>query len=447
MEEQTLAAGLSLAVGEWCLLSGTEREQYAVDGRRPSLICWPASVQEVSAALALAEREGAAVIPWGSGSKIGLGGTPRAADIVLCTRRLNRVLEHTPADLTVTVEAGIGLAELQHILAAQGQFLALDPPFHERATIGGILATNASGPRRLRYGTARDLVLGVKVVHADGQATKAGGKVVKNVAGYDLSRLYIGSLGTLGVIVEASFRLHPLPERQVTLWAPFASPAAAMGAASLLLRSPLGPSALEMLSPGASAQVGAGAIEPPGCVLLIAFEGFQRAVARQLSDGERLVRAAGAIAASAWEGEEERALWAKVREYPALAAAGPSAALCKVAVPVSRLAALFSQAAQEAQEHRLKAEMVAHAGSGVVYLSLQNIREQGLEAAAGAIARLRSLARGWGGSLVVEGGPPELKESVGVWGEPGPAFRLMRALKERFDPHGTLNPGRFVGGI
>lgn len=446
-DQQALAAHLSLAVGEWRFLADAEQAEYAIDGQQPFIVCFPASIDEVSAALALAERERVAVIPWGSGSKIGLGSIPKAADMVLCTRRLNRVLEHTPADLTVTVQAGIGLAELQHVLAAESQFLALDPPFGERATVGGILAANASGPRRLRYGTARDLLLGIKVVHADGQATKAGGKVVKNVAGYDLSKLYIGSLGTLGVILEASFRLHPLPERQATLWASFASPAPAMGTANQLLRSSLGPSALELLSPGACAQVGAGAIEPPGCVLLVGFEGFRRAVARQLSDGERLLREAGATGATAWEGAEERALWAKVREYPTLAAAGASAALCKVAVPVSRLAALFSQAAQEAQDYRLKGAMVAHAGSGVVYLSLPNTGECGLEGTASAIARLRSLAQGWGGSLVVECGPPELKESVGVWGEPGPAFHLMRALKDRFDPHGTLNPGRFVGGI
>ena len=198
---------------------------YAVDGVIPTVVVSPGTVEEVSAVLAACSKADAAVVPWGGGAHMGLGGVPKKVDVVLALGRMNQVIDHEPGDMTSTVQAGMTLSHFQSHLGRHGQFLSLDPPGGSRATIGGILAANASGPRRLRYGTARDLLIGLRVVHADGTVTKGGAKVVKNVTGYDMNKLYVGSLGTLGVIVEATFRLYPIPPVERTWVASF--PAAA----------------------------------------------------------------------------------------------------------------------------------------------------------------------------------------------------------------------------
>ena len=217
-----LEDALSAADVEWRALAPDD-DAFLVDGVRPGYVCTPASVDELSAAVRAASQAGATVIPWGGGTRMSLGFPPRAADLVVQTERLSEIVEYEPADLTVTVQAGMRLADLQARLRAEGQMLALDPAAADRATIGGLIAANASGPLRLLYGTARDLVIGTRVVNADGVISKAGGRVVKNVAGYDLNKLYVGSLGTVGVIVELSFKLHPLPQAQGMLLASFAS--------------------------------------------------------------------------------------------------------------------------------------------------------------------------------------------------------------------------------
>src|SRR5262249_19957438 len=225
------------------------------------------------------------VIPRGGGTRMTLGFPPRAADLVVQTEKLHEVVEYEPADLTVTVQAGMRLSELQERLRAEGQMLALDPAAADRATIGGLIAANASGPLRFMYGTARDLVIGTRVVNADGIVSKAGGRVVKNVAGYDLNKLYVGSLGTVGVIAELSFKLHPLPQAQGALLATFSSADDAASAVSALVRSPLGLAAIELLDAGAADGLPGGvSLDGDDVVLIVAATGFERAVVRQLGD-------------------------------------------------------------------------------------------------------------------------------------------------------------------
>ena len=216
VETSALLDSLSSYLPKNRLLRGERVQQYEVDGLRPAAVALPESIDEVSAVLAASGRQRAAVVPWGGGTAMALGNLPRAHDVSLVTRLLNRVVEYEPADLTLTVQAGITMAALAEELRRHGQFLPLDAP--DDATLGGVLATGAFGPRRHAYGPVRDWVLGVRVVHADGRVTKAGGRVVKNVAGYDMTKLYLGSLGTLGVIVEASLRVTPLPAAEET-WA------------------------------------------------------------------------------------------------------------------------------------------------------------------------------------------------------------------------------------
>src|SRR5439155_5793876 len=218
-----------------------------IDGVTPHSRVAPTSADELAAALKGANEAGRAVAPVGGGTQLDLGMPPTRLDLVIETTGLNRVVEYEPADLTVTVEAGMRLAELQRILGEQGQFLALDPPAEEAATIGGLIATNASGPLRFSYGTARDLVIGTRVANPEGTLTHSGGRVVKNVAGYDLNKLYIGSLGTLAIVIELSFKLAPIPPASATVVGQFSDTASTSSVVGAVVRSPLSPLAIELM--------------------------------------------------------------------------------------------------------------------------------------------------------------------------------------------------------
>ncbi len=250
-------------VGQEGLVPEAERAAYAVDGLVPRVVARPASIEELSALLRVADEAGAAVVPWGGGTKQSLGGIPPRVDLVVSLARLNRVVEHEPADLTASFEAGIRLADANATLGTANQWIALDPPYGDRCTLGGVLAANASGPRRLRYGTARDLVLGIRVVHADGTVTKGGAKVVKNVTGYDMNKLYIGSLGTLAVIAGVTVKLYPRPAEERTWVVPFPTLDAAAALVAKVLDSHLLPTALELISPGAARALDASAVDGP----------------------------------------------------------------------------------------------------------------------------------------------------------------------------------------
>ncbi|MCC6179408.1 MAG: FAD-binding oxidoreductase [Chloroflexi bacterium] len=443
--EQHLAG----AVPEWRALDPAD-DTYLIDGVRPRLMCAPTSVDEVAGAVTAANTAGAAVVPWGGGTRMGLGFPPGRADLVLRTDRLTEIIEYEPADLVVTVQAGITLAALQARLRAEGQMLALDPAAADRATIGGLTSTNASGPLRFMYGTARDLVIGTRVVNADGVISKAGGRVVKNVAGYDLNKLYIGALGTVGIVVELSFRLHPLPQAQGMLLAAFGRAEEASEAIQRLVRSPLGPAAIELLDAEAARALGADVdVSDDGCLLVVAATGFEKAVQRQLNDIRGLCAAASATDTVRDDARLD-SLWSGLREF-----ADPSTkevALLKVAVPPARGALALAAARREARAAGFTPAAQARAGNGVVYLKLQPRAwdDEGIRRLGRLVEQLRAYARGEGGSLVVEACPAAAKTGTGavdVWGDPGSGFPVMRALKENLDPKGTLNPGRFVNHL
>jgi glycolate oxidase FAD binding subunit len=444
-----IEAALSAADLEWQAI-GTDDDLFTVAGVRPGCLCAPATVDEVSAAVRAASAAGGAVIPWGGGTRMSLGFPPRSADLVLQTFRLSEIVEYEPADLTVTVQAGMPLADLQARLGAEGQMLALDPAAADRATIGGLIAANASGPLRLLYGTARDVVIGTRVVNADGIISKAGGRVVKNVAGYDLNKLYVGSLGTVGVIVELSFKLHPLPANEGMLLAAFSSAAEAAAPIAALMRSPLGPAAVELLDAGAADGLPDGlSVGHDGVVLVVSAQGFEKAVQRQLRDIQELCSKASDTQ-TVREGATLTGVWAALREFSDPSTNG--VALLKLAVPPARSAATLATAHAAAQEAGFAPRSQAHAGSGIVYLKLQPDAwtAEPVSALAGLVSRLRGFTRGEGGSLVLEACPvAALQGAAGLdpWGDVGSGFPVMRALKENLDPKGTLNPGRFVGRL
>lgn len=439
-------------VGPAHCLAGADRGPFVVEGRTPCAVVFPGTAEEASRVVAAAAAAGVPVIPWGGGTQMGLGAPPRDGALVVATRRLARVVEHEPGDLTATVEAGITMEALQTALGVRGQWVSLDPPLPARATLGGVLATNASGPRRHLYGTARDVVIGTRVVGADGALVRAGGKVVKNVAGYDLAKLYIGSLGTLGLIVEVTLKLRPRPEADQACWATFADVAAAAAAVRAIMASDLVPHSIELLD-GAAAAASQGAMgvaaragEGVGAALLLGFDGLPVTVAWQVAEAERLLRAAGAAGVRVLgEPEGARAL-AFVRD---LASALPEPlALARVGVLPAQVGRYATEAAAAVRDAGLGLVTVAHAGSGILRLVLTAAGEgRGVPGTVKALGLLREQARALGGHFLVEWAPLAVKEEVAVWDPPGPAVRLMQAIKARLDPQGIMNPGRFVGEI
>lgn len=387
----------------------------------------PATADALALALCAANDAGQAVAPRGGGTQLDLGMPPSRLDLVLHTTGLNRVVEYEPADLTITVEAGVRLSDLQALLGEQGQFLALDPALEPEATIGGVLATNVSGPLRFAYGTARDLVIGTRVANPDGTLTRAGGRVVKNVAGYDLNKLYIGSLGTLGVIVEVSFKLAPIPPATSTLVGQFGTFDAVRNVVAKVVHSPLSPLAIEALGAGAALAAGL----PAAPLLVLRLGGYPAAVERQVRDlGELIVGEGGArldVADTAWH------------DLAALRLAGARRpVLLKAAAPIAQSIALVEVFERELAA--LEPVVWAHAGNGVAFASCAAPDDSSvLDRLCHGITALGDNA-----SLVAHRSP---SRDFDVWGDPGSSLALMRAIKAKLDPRRTLNPGRYVGGI
>jgi glycolate oxidase FAD binding subunit len=408
---------------------------YALAGLAPATVERPVTPEAVADALRRAGDGGQAVVPWGAGTKQRFGNPPRAYDVAVDLTALDQVLEYEPADLVVTAQAGMPLAALQRRLAQEGQFLALDPPFGAQATLGGTLATNASGPSRLLYGTARDLVIGLRVATPEGELVRSGGKVVKNVVGYDLNKLHVGGLGTAGVIVEVTFKVHPLPAAGATVSAAFSSLEAAHAVAGRVVRSALFPRAADLVR---------GLDGDAGWRLLVWCAGSPAAVERQARDVREWCAPAGATEVARLDGEAHDALWLRLIEFGRTApgAATQAGALLKLTCLPAQAAALLAAVDRAAGAPAA----LVRSGNGVAYVALA-------QADAALVRRVASGAHELGGSAVLEDGPDDLKRALDAWDPAGLAaaqrddYALMRAIKAQFDPRSTLNPGRFVAGI
>jgi glycolate oxidase FAD binding subunit len=400
----------------------------AIVGVRARAVVVPHSVAEAAEIIGERTRAGEALAFVGGGTELELGAAPRRLDTIVRTTSLGRLVEHAPADQIVSVEAGMTLAALQATLAAHRQRVALDPPAPARATIGGLVATNAFGPLRTRYGSLRDLCIGASFVRADGTLVKGGGKVVKNVAGFDLPKLLIGSLGTLGMIATVTLRLHPLPETQSTLI--FAvTPTEAETLVRQIVASQLEPDAVALLLDG------------DGLQLLVRYEGFALGVDQQcartlaLPAGSKGGRLDDDAARQAWAREESArgagVVRAKIAALPAKTADVVGAIVPALARALAPLSCSFYPL--------LGLGFVAGAGTSNGALDVA--------AAAAALAAARATLLQHGGTLTLTAAPPALRRDVDEWGPPPPALGLMQKLKQAFDPAGALNPGRFVAGI
>jgi glycolate dehydrogenase FAD-binding subunit len=407
----------------------------AVAGVTPSWVASPASVAEASAVMKAAAGLDLAVLPRGTGTRLAWGAPPRRCDLVVDTLRLDRVLEHEAGDLVTRVQAGVTIDQLASVVGAAGQQLALDLPEPGdgagRGTVGGVLATGVAGPRRLRYGTPRDLAIGITVVLADGTVAHSGGKVVKNVAGYDLGKLFAGSYGTLGLITELAFRLHPVPGGACYVTRDCDGAAAAQQTMAAAAGSPLAPSAAEIDRPARGAPLRAA----------ILIEGDPDGVGERAAQLRDLLGAGAEVLAvpPSWWGRS--------------AVAAADATLVRISFWAGELAAVIDALDAAAVAAGIDPPIGGAAAAGVLYAAIP------AAAAPATVARFVSALRampslgpaGAGGppargSVVVLHAPPPVREAVDVWG-PVPAAGLMRALKDQFDPGHRMAPGRFAGGI
>lgn len=434
----------------------------AIDGLQARSIIQPSGVNELSEAVRRASAENHAIYPAGGQTMLDYGLPPTKPGIAIDLRSLNQVIDYPARDMTITVQAGITIQRLQEILATEKQRLPVDVPLADRATLGGAIACNVSGPRRYGLGTFRDYVIGISVVNDQGEEVKAGGRVVKNVAGYDLCKLYTGSLGTLGIITQVTLKVRPLPEVS-TLVDLHCEPRINLAALlDVLHGSRTRPACISVLSPAAASDIvpvweqhRQATSHAEGWCVVAGFEDNAEAVAwqveelqremaklgiplsRERPDGGRNTPVPPSVIPAEHSCSAHRApLWTALTDFPLAV----SAKITFKANLLSRAVADFCQFAEP-----LAPRLLAHAGNGIIFGHLpENVT---LERASEAVRQLRERAVTAGGNLVLLRCPTEWKATLGVWGERRGEWELMKAVKRQLDPKDLFNPGRFVGGI
>jgi glycolate oxidase FAD binding subunit len=427
---------LAEAVAPGTLLTGDAAATYTVAGLTPRFVATPVSVAGVSRVLTVASARSLAVAPTGAGARLGWGAPPRRLDVVLALGRLDRVLAHEPADLTLSVECGLTLDALDAVLRPHRQFVPLDPARSDVSTVGGLIATGAAGPYRAHYGTMRDLLLGLTAVRADGTVVKAGGRVVKNVTGYDISKLHVGALGTLGIVVEAHLRLHPRPAEERSWVFGYSSAEAALEAALGVRDTPVVLSRCQLLT--AEALRSLGELEPPGAALAVTIGSVPEAVRAQAARVSEICERAGSPAievpdADGWWRQVAALTWPGAPESLSLRI---GARLTDVVKALRAVEAVW-----RATEVQLASADLA---TGVLCVAVAPVDAR---RAREGLARVREGLAPLVASCMVEHGPPAAMSGLDVWGDVGPALEPMRRLKRELDPTGVLNPGRYVGGI
>lgn len=418
-----------------------DNQQYKIVGLPPLPVAYVTTIEELAEVLKLAHRERWSLIPVGGGTKLALGNLPTNAQLMVSTQRLNRILTHQAPDLTVSLEAGCTLAQLQTTIGQVGQYLPLDAPYAHQATLGGIVATNSYGTWRYATGRVRDWLIGIKVVSATGEITKAGGQVVKNVAGYDLMKLYTGSLGTLAVIASLNFKLRPRPSHEATVIAFIPSQHWA-AASAVLVQSPLTPTAANLVTAKAL-NLCYPALNATADALLVRFMASAEAVADQC---QRLTQLWQPYTREITVIKESSAdIWLPIND---LVNHYPYDLVLRASILPAQNVRLITEI--QAEMNRLGGEydLISYLGNGItlIYSRLATNSAADYQAWIQAIRSLRDYCQQGQGSLVIEQAPLEIKQQLDSWGE-STGLSLMATIKRKFDEYNLLNPGRFVKGI
>lgn len=434
---------------------------YEVDSIRPSAALRPESIAQISEIVKFAATDKLAIVATSGRTKLNIGLPPSRYDLALDMSSLNKIIAYDPGDLTLSVEAGIPLAVLGRALAEHRQFLPLSVPYQAQTTIGGAIASGVDGPLRQLYGTARDFLLGIEFVTGEGVPAKSGGRVVKNVTGYDIHKLMIGALGTLGVITRLNFKTFPLPIQSRGFVARFASALQACDMRNRIARSPLAPMTTEILSPGvtelfeseAAAQIAsdpmpAGLLSRSEWALSVGFAGNEKARNRYLTDLQRLAEECGGQGFLVPE-KSLAAAFARKREFvPIALASSPAASVIKINILPSKLNGAFDAAQKAAEANSLQWAALAR-GLGIIYLALlpNTFDDENLHRVLHATNAIHDACANLGGQSTIPWCPTPWKKNLKIWGPVNSDLAQMQKIKHVFDPQGVLSPGRFVGGI
>jgi glycolate oxidase FAD binding subunit len=435
---------------------------YEICGKRPAAVVRPGSAEEVAEIVKFAAAEKLAIVPTGARTKLSMGLAPRQYDVAMDMTRLDRVVAYDPADLTLGVEPGIPLKRLAAVLAEHKQWLPLAVPYMERTTVGGTIASGVDTPLRQMYGTARDYVLGMEFVTGQGVTAKSGGRVVKNVTGYDMHKLMIGALGTLGAMTKINFRTFPLPVDTRGFVASFASAERALELRHAIAHSPLRPQAVEILSPGAARILSGDAaarIAPElfrsevfskaHWTLAADFSGNEKVLDRCERDLRQMAEKCGCESFVVLASDQMPPAASRKREFiPIALASSPAATIVKMSVLPTRMNEVLASAARAAETNSLPWAAIAR-GLGVIYLALlpKDRSDEGRLRMIQATDQMLFECAGLGGNATIPWSPAEWKSSLKVWGLERRDIDQMRKLKRLFDPSGILSPGRFVGGL
>ena len=404
--------------------------QVVVNSAASAYLVFPPTVETLAEIVKYAHQEKYRLIPCGNGSKLDWGGLSQDIQLLVSTQQCARIIEHAVGDLTVTVEAGIKLADLQAQLQQTKQFLPIDPAFAARATIGGILATADTGSWRSRYGGIRDLVLGISFIRGDGEIAKAGGRVVKNVAGYDLMKLFTGSYGTLGIITQVTLRTYPLPEASKTI-ALTGDYDAIARVIQTLRNSGLTPTAADLVSAAAIDKLGI----DKNTALIIRFQTISQSINQQISQLESIAQQLS-LQVSYYQDRDETDLWQTLTQTIRVPHS-ETAIIGKLGILPMAAVNLLQQLDNLTDNRSL---VIIHAGGGIGYLQLNNQDTT-------VIDKARSICNDNSGFLTILTAPKSIKQQLDVWGYTGNALPMMRSIKQKFDPDNIFSPGRFVDGI